>query len=116
MVNFSVEELEERFNEVEEFVENQEDDFEDKVFQLEEDVQYEIEMLQDHINGLDFDKTEALEEVLSKYENIAKKIKILKSENDFYDEDAELDRMFPNRYDDDFDEDSMSYDSVFGSD
>ena len=116
MVNFSVEELEKRFNEVEELVENREDDFENKVFQLEEDVQFEIEMLQDHINGLDFDKTEALEEVFSKYENIARRIKILKSENDFYDEDAELDRMFPNRYDEDFDEDSMSYDSVFGSD
>ena len=116
MVNFSVEELENRFNKVEELVENQEDGFEEKVLQLEEDVQFEIEMLQDHINGLDFDKTEALEEAFSKYENIAKRLKILKSENDFYDEDAEVDRMFPNRYDDDFDESSMSYYSVFGSD
>ena len=31
------------------------------------------------------------------------------------DEDM-LDNMFPNRHDDDFDEDSMSYDSVFGDD
>lgn len=30
--------------------------------------------------------------------------------------DAELNRMFPDRGDDDFDEESMSYDSVFGSD
>lgn len=44
------------------------------------------------------------------------RIKNLKGENDFYDEDAEIDTMFPNRHDDDFDEDSMSYDSVFGSD
>lgn len=116
MLNFSLEELENRFNDVEELVEKQEDDFEDKVFQLEEDVQFEIEMLQDEINRLDIDNIGDLDEILSKYENIAKRIKILKSENDFYDEEGELDNMFPNRYDDDFDEDSMSYDSVFGDD
>lgn len=33
-----------------------------------------------------------------------------------FDPEAELDNMFPNRHDDDFDEDSMSYDSVFGGD
>lgn len=33
-----------------------------------------------------------------------------------YDPEAELDIMFPDRHDDDFDEDSMSYDSVFGGD
>jgi hypothetical protein len=36
---------------------------------------------------------------------LSKKLSIIKSENDFYDEDAELDRTFPNRNDDDFDED-----------
>lgn len=41
--------------------------------------------------------------------------KIIKN-NDFYDKDAVLSWMFPNRDDDDFDEDSMSYDSVFGED
>src|SRR5690554_6474242 len=39
-----------------------------------------------------------------------------KDEHDFYDEEAELDNMFPNRHDEDFDEDDMSYDSVFGGD
>lgn len=33
-----------------------------------------------------------------------------------FDPEAELDAMFPNRHDDDFDDDSMSYDSVFGGD
>lgn len=30
--------------------------------------------------------------------------------------DMVLDMMFPDRHDEDFDEDSMSYDSVFGGD
>jgi len=47
---------------------------------------------------------------------LQKKIAQIKRNNDFYDEEAELDRMFPNRHDDDFDEDSMSYESVFGKD
>lgn len=47
---------------------------------------------------------------------LQKQIKSFKKEWDFYDPDAELDSMFPNRYDDDFDEDSMSFDSVFGDD
>ncbi|WP_313032027.1 hypothetical protein [Soonwooa sp.] len=36
--------------------------------------------------------------------------------DDGYDEESELDMMFPDRHDDDFDEDSMSWDSVFGDD
>lgn len=47
---------------------------------------------------------------------LQKRIQSIKKENDFYDADAALDMMFPNRYDEDFDEDSMSYDSVFGDD
>lgn len=43
-------------------------------------------------------------------------IKSFKKENDFYNSEAELDRMFPDRHDEDFDEDSMSFDSVFGRD
>ncbi len=35
-------------------------------------------------------------------------------EKDLEDQDGELDIMFPNRYDDDFDEDSINGDSIFG--
>ncbi|MGB3103669.1 hypothetical protein [Sphingobacterium siyangense] len=35
-------------------------------------------------------------------------------EKDIEDQDGELDMMFPNRYDDDFDEDSINGDSIFG--
>lgn len=45
---------------------------------------------------------------------ILKKITSVKKEYEFYNEQDTLDIMFPNRHDDDFDEDSMSYDSVFG--
>lgn len=49
-------------------------------------------------------------------QSLLHKIKTMKKEFDFYDEEAELDMMFPNRHDEDFDEDDMSYDSVFGDD
>lgn len=49
------------------------------------------------------------------YNKIIKEIEHIKKEYNFYDPEAELDWMFPNRYDDDFDEDSMSWDSVFGN-
>ena len=39
-----------------------------------------------------------------------------KNEQDFYDAEGELDRMFPDRGEEDFDEDSTSYDSSFGKD
>lgn len=38
----------------------------------------------------------------------------MKQEFDFYDEESELDMMFPNRHDDDFDEDEESWSNVFG--
>ena len=47
---------------------------------------------------------------------IMKRIKRIKEENDFFDPEAELDMMFPDRHEDGFDEDSMSHDSVFGGD
>ena len=53
---------------------------------------------------------------LSQLEKLKKRLIHIKQENDFYDAEGELDMMFPNRHDDDFDEDSMSYDSVFGKD
>lgn len=53
---------------------------------------------------------------LSQLEKLKKRILHIKQKNDFYDAEGELDMMFPNRHDDDFDEDSMSYDSVFGED
>lgn len=50
------------------------------------------------------------------YLELLQEIGRMKREFDFYDEEGELDMMFPDRHDEDFDEDSMSYDSVFGDD
>lgn len=50
------------------------------------------------------------------YLELLQEIGRMKREFDFYDEEGELDMMFPDRHDEDFDEDSMSYDSVFGVD
>jgi hypothetical protein len=55
-------------------------------------------------------------EQINQLKKLQKKLSIIKSENDFYDEETELDMMFPDRHDDDFDEDSRSYDSTFGDD
>ena len=75
------------------------DDLEDEVFEIE-----------DELRGFSHDDNYAL---IAKAEKLIARIK---KDNEFYDSEENLDMMFPDRYDDDFDEDSMSYDSVFGDD
>jgi hypothetical protein len=53
---------------------------------------------------------------LDALEKLVVKIKIFIKTSQPFDPEEELDRMFPDRHDEDFDEDSMSYDSVFGGD
>jgi hypothetical protein len=48
------------------------------------------------------------DENIDQWQKLLKKVKYLKKEFGFYDEESELDMMFPNRHDDDFDEDSMN--------
>lgn len=116
MYQFSLQELQERLDKVEESIENQANDFEDNTNELQRDVQREIDALLSHLQNSPIDKTTKLYDILYQLQTMDDTIKNLKGENDFYDEDAELDHMFPDRHDEDFDEDSMSYDSVFGSD
>ena len=73
------------------------------VYDLEEEVQ----------NAL----LEAFEDTMEEkqLQKLSNKLKKFKSDNDFYDAEASLDMMFPDRHDEDFDEDSMSWDSVFGN-
>ena len=52
----------------------------------------------------------------SSYEKVLRELKTLKEEFNFYDEEGELVMMFPDRHDDDFDEDRMSASSFFGDD
>jgi seryl-tRNA synthetase len=95
------EHLKERLEHYHKELENGNYDVEQEVVDLESEIQDEITYCIDEKKG-------------SKYHKLLKKIKSIKREYDFYDAERELDRMFPNRHDDDFDEDTMSYDSVFG--
>ena len=53
---------------------------------------------------------------MSDISDLKKAVRKVKIERFIYDEEIELDLIFPDRHDPDFDEDSMSYDSVFGDD
>lgn len=98
----TIEKLNSRFLELTEAFENGEDD-EQLVYDFEE-------IIQDAYHQFDEDND------IDQLEKLQKKVKAFKREYDFYDADVELDRMFPNRNDDDFDEDQMTWDSVFGDD
>ncbi len=97
-----IEKLKKRFEEIEEIDIDEVDInlFEEKVYKLEEEVQNEIYF------SFSQEKAELIQ--------LLHKIARFKKENDFYNAEDELDRMFPNRGDDDFDEDSTSFESVFG--
>ncbi|WP_313375263.1 hypothetical protein [Chishuiella sp.] len=82
------------------------------VYDMEEEV-HELLRIYDYQEDYDYNGKTLELDALKK---LLKKIKSLKREFDFYDEEAELDMMFPDRHDEDFDEDSMGYDSVFGDD
>jgi hypothetical protein len=94
-IKHQIDQLEEKIDHLEVW------EFEDEVYELEEKVNSRIQ--------------ETYDEELDAYKLLANRIGRIKKDN-FYDPEVELDRMFPDRHDEDFDEDSMSYDSVFGDD
>ncbi len=83
-------------------LENDNFEVEQEVFDLEQQVKEELE-----INYWNEQEQQLFKELL-------KNINSLKKEFDFYDEETELDNMFLDRHDADFDEDSISPNSVFG--
>ena len=93
-----LEEIENEFDEAD-YDSEDFDNLEDEVLEIEEE-----------LGSFSYDDNYAL---MSKAEKIIAKIK---RDNDFYDSEENLDMMFPDRDDEDFDEDLMSYDSVFGDD
>ena len=98
-----IEALKVRFLEIETIFEEGDDDHQ-LIYDLEEKIQqvsYEI------------DEEDEEAEQLEKFN---KRVQEFKKENEFYDAEEELDRMFPDRHEEGFDNDSMSYDSVFGDD
>lgn len=84
-------------------LENENYDVQQEVLDMEIQIHSEIEQLYP-------------QEDFEPYEKVLREVKALKGEFDFYDEEGELDMMFPDRHDDDFDEDSMSASSFFGDD
>ncbi len=88
-------------------------DLEDLDTDENESLESEVYEIESEINNY-IDIVEGIQ--LSQLEKLKKRLIQIKQENDFYDAEGELDMMFPNRHDDDFDEDSMSYESVFGKD
>lgn len=95
-----IEKLQKRFLEIQESYENGDEDAQ-LIYDLEEDMR--------EAQDLAFTDKE-----LQEVDELNEKIKEFKKEYDFYDPEAELDTMFPNRYDEGFDEDDMSWESVFG--
>ena len=74
-------------------LENGNYDAEEKVLELEEKVKLRL------------DYAHSTEE--KRIKTLLQKIVAMKKEFDFYDQEGELDMMFPDRHDDDFDEDNM---------
>ena len=83
-------------------LENNNFEVENEVFELEKKIEDECNITQGK------EKLELIK--------LLNKIKDMKKEFEFYDPEDMLDMMFPDRYDENFDEESMSYDSVFGDD
>ena len=79
-------------------------------YEVQEDV-LDLEMKLNEEIQLRYDAEEA-----APYEKVLRELKTLKEEFNFYDEEGELVMMFPDRHEDDFDEDSMSASSFFGDD
>ena len=67
-------------------------------------------------DSLNYEDNDDYEDVMSDISDLKKAVRKVKIERFIYDEEIELDLIFPDRHDPDFDEDSMSYDSVFGDD
>ena len=93
----------EELDRIREELENENYDVEQDVLDLEMQLNEEIQ--------LRYDAEEA-----APYEKVLRELKTLKEEFNFYDEEGELVMMFPDRHDDDFDEDRMSASSFFGDD
>ncbi len=103
MKNPELERLQALLTEIEDQMDDIEsDELEERVLDLEEEINAGIE--------------QCFEEEVEAFKKLQKRVNAIKKEHDFYDEEAELDMMFPDRHDEDFDPDSISSDSVFGDD
>lgn len=95
--------------------------YQDELDRFREELENENYDVEQHVLDLEMKLNEEIQlrydaEEAAPYEKVLRELKALKEEFNFYDEEGELDMMFPNRHDDDFDEDSMSASSFFGDD
>lgn len=109
MKNPELERLQALLTEIEDQMDDIEsDELEERVLDLEEEIKAGSE--------------QCFKEEVEDYKKLQKRVNAIKKEHDIYkneaeyDEEAELDMMFPDRHDEDFDPDSISPNSVFGDD
>jgi hypothetical protein len=110
------------FKDLKEKVKEDENNFEERDFySLIERIDFEIPNISERVFNhpkYNYEPTKEVPEsiLLDQFEKLKKHIEKYVKERQAFDPDEELDRMFPDRHDDGFDEDSMNYDSVFGKD
>ena len=101
-----IEQLSKKLEELYKELENGDHNAEQDIIDLEEEIK---ERISEYDPSSGKDKQDVLYKLLDRIKNI-------KEEFDFYDEEAELNMMFPDRDDEDFDEDNISWGNVFGED
>ena len=82
------------------------DILEEKTYELEEQLSFDRDYFLRDFDSLEF----------IAFEKLQRRIKLFKKEYNFYNPEDTLDMMENERHEDDFDEDSMNYDSIFGKD
>lgn len=86
---------------------NGEEDYQQMTWDLETEIQDDIEMLEHTAFGSPNNPNKSILKDIKSFKNLKQSIKNFMDEYDFYDAESELDNMFSNRNDEDFDEDSM---------
>ena len=121
MYNSSLKDMQKRFDEAIVKTEKLDDGYQQFVHDLVVDINFELEIIEEGLvnhpkYGFVPDERLPNGKEYIQLNKLIEKIGELKKEHEFYDAEAELDNMFPDRHDEGFDEDSMSPDSVFGDD
>lgn len=110
MSNYTFKELKDRFSNAKEKTIAQEEDYQQLIYDLEKDINIEIELLEEGIYSSQsnmFSEPHKNSLVLLKYESLISDLNKLKSEYEFYDEQDELDNMFADKHENDFESDSL---------
>jgi hypothetical protein len=123
MYNLSEQTIDERMQSILSELNEEYSRSEDQLDELDIEIIDEIKYVKNVLVELDYDESDTKDYLRYLIKKRAEILKI-QGDNGFvnvdafggYNEDEELDRMFPNRHDDDFDEDDISGENVFGKD